>query len=169
MLTHHHETICISEVSNRPNEKPHECNQAQNVEHQRRSWAPQHYLIRQNEQVDADGKPNQKDKDADSYSEATHLNPVSDKKVPLGCSYYVGDEVEKQGNYYCDVVDFEEKDFASISFRSLLRDVVKHFDAPAWWVGEIVPVDLFFTLESCVTRSNCGIRAEVFHCVFNVN
>ena len=57
-----------------------------------------------------------------------------------------GDEVEEEGNYDSDVVDFKEKSFASESFWGLLWVVVEHLDASAWWISIVIPVDLFFAL-----------------------
>ena len=58
----------------------------------------------------------------------------------------VGNEVEEEGDYHGDVVNFEEKCFASVSLRGLLWVVVEHLDASTGWIGVVVPVYLFFAL-----------------------
>lgn len=84
----------------------------------------------------------------------------------MGGADDVGYKVEKEGDNDGDVVDFEEECFAFEPFRGLLWVVVEHLYTSTGWIGVVVPVDLFFALEShlgCCISCFRGSGAEVFH------
>ena len=75
VLIHHHEAIAIGEIGNCPDEKPNQCDEWHNVEYDSLAFVLHDDVVGDEEQVERDRNPEQKQKYADANSNSSTIHP----------------------------------------------------------------------------------------------